>query len=66
MSQNVAVLRVLTTEPDPLPGLVELDNTLECNDSSTCPCVSCQLGRMRAMRRGVRESAPLPVKQRAA
>lgn len=66
MSQNVAVLRVLTTEPDPLPGLVELDNTVECNDTLTCPCAGCQLDRIRAMRRGVRPSEPLPVKQRAA
>lgn len=63
---TAATLRVLTTDPEPPSNLVTLDNTVACNDSYTCPCIACHLGRVRAMRRGVRPSSPLPVKMRAA
>ena len=61
-----AILRTLTFPAERPDNLILLDNTIACDGGYSCPCLGCELDRQRALKRGVRPSQPLPIKQRKA
>lgn len=58
-----AVLRVLTTEiPE---DAITVDGERACDGSYGCGCLKCSADRVAAVKRGVRPSAPIPIRRAA-
>lgn len=66
---EVAVLRVLTTDPKSPSNLVQLSSApAACDETMTCTCNDCTKDRAKRIRQGVRDHATngIPIKRRAA